>query len=213
MPRAHCLLAPCYGQHSRFLLSSTPSPHTVLVVLVVHHLTTPPSALLHSFSRTLQQEKKFKTELHEKEQEVVRLHTILRSTEMNMHEHRAASAAKDVEISALRARLDQASACLARQRPCDAARLARAFDLRAVVNVARATVNRRRRKSKHSRVPCHPSKRAPTYPHTARHFARLALPLTSTDLPNAFFRLLRLQRVRTGAQRVGAAQSSRLRRS
>ena len=166
MPRAHCLLAPCYGQHSRFLLSSTPSPHTVLVVLVVHHLTTPPSALLHSFSRTLQQEKKFKTELHEKEQEVVRLHTILRSTEMNMHEHRAASAAKDVEISALRARLDQASACLARQRPCDAARLARAFDLRAVVNVARATVNRRRRKSKHSRVPCHASKRAPIYPPT-----------------------------------------------
>lgn len=54
-----------------------------------------------------QQEKKFKEELHEKEQEIVRLHTILRSTEMHMHEHRAASAAKEVELSVLRARLDQ----------------------------------------------------------------------------------------------------------
>ena len=48
-------------------------------------------------------------ELHEKEQEVVRLHEILRATEMQMHEHRAASAAKDVELSTLRSRLDQAS--------------------------------------------------------------------------------------------------------
>lgn len=56
-----------------------------------------------------QQEKKFKEELHEKEQEIVRLHTILRSTEMHMHEHRAASAAKEVELSVLRARLDQVS--------------------------------------------------------------------------------------------------------
>lgn len=57
-----------------------------------------------------QQEKKFKEELHEKEQEIVRLHTILRSTEMHMHEHRAASAAKEVELSVLRARLDQVRA-------------------------------------------------------------------------------------------------------